>query len=345
MADAAEMLTGLDSHVVRRRLRSRHRGRDRSACRMHRIASVAEVARARALRLRDHGLSRRSRLGRASRASAFVPSLPHEPRGLGDARGDPRHDDQPLPLLLAGVTGGRGGEGARPDDSRAGAGASATRESSTETLDVGVGTFFSNLVMFFIILTTAVTLHRHGVTNIETSRQAAEALRPLAGNFAATLFTLGVVGVGLLAIPTLAGSAAYAFAETFGWRQGLDQKMAGARRFYFIVGISTAAGIALDFAKVSPLKALYWSAVVNGLLAPVSSRRRSPRRVEPQADGEAAEFHSRARGGGRRDSSHVRGRDRNVRVLRARSQATLVPEFTSPPGLAASPPRTSSGRP
>ncbi len=122
--------------------------------------------------------------------------------------------------------------------------------------------------MFFIILTTAVTLHHHGITKIETSRQAAEALRPLAGEFAATLFTVGVLGVGFLAIPTLAGSAAYAFAETFGWRQGLDQKVAGARRFYFIVGIATLGGIALDFAKISPVKALYWSAIVNGLLAP-----------------------------------------------------------------------------
>ena len=136
-------------------------------------------------------------------------------------------------------------------------------------LDVGVGTFFSNLVMFFIILTTAVTLHPHGITKIETSRQAAEALRPLAGGFAAALFTVGVLGVRFLAIPTLAGSAAYAFAETFGWKQGLDQKVAGARRFYFIVGISTAAGIALDFAGISPLKALYWSAIVNGVLAPL----------------------------------------------------------------------------
>ena len=142
------------------------------------------------------------------------------------------------------------------------------REITDRTLDVGVGTFFSNLVMFFIILTTAVTLHQHGITKIETSRQAAEALRPLAGEFAATLFALGVLGVGFLAIPTLAGSAAYAFAETFGWRQGLNQKVAGARRFYFIVGISTVAGVALDFAKISPLKALYWSAIVNGLLAP-----------------------------------------------------------------------------
>jgi len=142
------------------------------------------------------------------------------------------------------------------------------REIVDRKLDVGVGTFFSNLVMFFIILTTAVTLHAHGVTKIETSRQAAEALRPLAGDFAATLFTVGILGVGFLAIPTLAGSAAYAFAETFGWRQGLDQKVSGARRFYFIVGIATAGGIALDFAKISPVKALYWSAIVNGLLAP-----------------------------------------------------------------------------
>ena len=142
------------------------------------------------------------------------------------------------------------------------------REITDRTLDVGVGTFFSNVVMFFIILTTAVTLHQHGITKIETSRQAAEALRPFAGGFAATLFTVGILGVGFLAIPTLAGSAAYAFAETFGWRQGLDRKVGGARHFYFVVGISTAAGIALDFAKISPLKALYWSAIANGLLAP-----------------------------------------------------------------------------
>ena len=90
---------------------------------------------------------------------------------------------------------------------------------------MGVGAFFSNMVMFFIILTTAITLNRHGIMHIETTRQAAEALRPFAGKFAATLFTLGIVGVGFLAIPTLAGSAAYAFAETLGWRQGLNKKL------------------------------------------------------------------------------------------------------------------------
>jgi Mn2+/Fe2+ NRAMP family transporter len=145
----------------------------------------------------------------------------------------------------------------------------ATSEELTmRNVDVGVGAFFSNMVMFFIILTTAITLNRHHITNIETSRQAAEALRPFAGNFAATLFTLGIVGVGFLAIPTLAGSAAYAFAETLGWRQGLNKKLRQARWFYALILVSTAAGVALDFIGVNPVKALYWTAVINGLLAP-----------------------------------------------------------------------------
>lgn len=135
-------------------------------------------------------------------------------------------------------------------------------------IDVGVGTFFSNLVMFFIIVTTAFTLHRHGITNIETSRQAAEALRPLAGPWCFILYTAGLIGVGLLAIPTLSGSAAYALAETFGWRQGLDEKIDKARAFYAVVLLSGAIGIALDFAHINPVKALYWSAVINGTLAP-----------------------------------------------------------------------------
>ena len=131
-----------------------------------------------------------------------------------------------------------------------------------------MGTFFSNLVFFFIVLTTALTLHRHGMTRIETSKQVAEALRPLAGRLAELLYTVGIVGVGLLAIPTLSGSAAYAFAETFGWRQGLDKKLGAARYFYGVVILSTAAGIALDFLDVNPVQALYWTAIVNGLLAP-----------------------------------------------------------------------------
>ncbi len=143
-----------------------------------------------------------------------------------------------------------------------------TEEMNLRNIDVGVGAFFSNIVMFFIILTTAVTLNRHGITNIETSRQAAEALRPFAGNFAATLFTVGIVGVGFLAIPTLAGSAAYAFAETLGWRQGLNKKLGQARWFYALILASTAVGVGLDFIGINPVKALYWTAVINGLLAP-----------------------------------------------------------------------------
>jgi Mn2+/Fe2+ NRAMP family transporter len=143
-----------------------------------------------------------------------------------------------------------------------------SQELRLRNIDVGVGAFFSNMVMFFIILTTAITLNKHGITKIETTRQAAEALRPFAGKFATTLFTLGIVGVGFLAIPTLAGSAAYAFAETLGWRQGLGKKLKQAHWFYALILISTGVGVALDFIGINPVKALYWTAVINGLLAP-----------------------------------------------------------------------------
>ena len=121
--------------------------------------------------------------------------------------------------------------------------------------------------MYFIILTTALTLHRHGITNIETSRQAAEALRPLAGAFASTLYTVGIIGVGMLAIPTLTGSAAYVFAETFSWREGLDEPFLGAIPFYVVVILPTLLGIALDILGINPLKALFYTAVINGVLA------------------------------------------------------------------------------
>lgn len=142
------------------------------------------------------------------------------------------------------------------------------QELELRNIDVGVGAFFSNMVMFFIILTTAITLNHHGITHIETTRQAAEALRPFAGKFAVTLFTVGIVGVGFLAIPTLAGSTAYAFAETLGWRQGLDKKLKQARWFYGLILLSTGVGVGLNFAGINPVKALYWTAVINGLLAP-----------------------------------------------------------------------------
>ena len=141
-------------------------------------------------------------------------------------------------------------------------------EITDRRIDITLGTLFSNVVMFFIILATALTLHKAGLTQITSTRQAAEALRPLAGDLAYWLFTIGIVGTGLLAIPTLAGSAAYAFAETFNWAYGLDNKLRQARAFYGIFILATASGIALNFIGIDPFKALFWTAVINGLLAP-----------------------------------------------------------------------------
>ena len=143
-----------------------------------------------------------------------------------------------------------------------------SREIADRRIDVAVGTLFSNLVMFFIILTTAVTLHQHGILTITTTRQAAQALRPLAGDYAYFLYTIGIVGTGLLAIPTLAGSAAYAFAETFDWTYGLNEKLSSAVSFYSVFVLATLGGVALDFLNIDPIKALYWTAILNGLLAP-----------------------------------------------------------------------------
>jgi Mn2+/Fe2+ NRAMP family transporter len=134
--------------------------------------------------------------------------------------------------------------------------------------DVLFGMFFSNLVMYFIILTTAATLHAHGLTQIATARQAAEALRPLAGGGAYWLFTLGLIGTGMLGVPVLAGSCAYAVAEAMAWGGSLDRRPRVAPRFYAVLGIAMALGLALDYAHVEAVKMLFWSAVANGILAP-----------------------------------------------------------------------------
>ncbi len=141
-------------------------------------------------------------------------------------------------------------------------------ELRTRQLDIGIGTFFSNAAMFFIILATALTLHRAGMTKPETSREVAEALEPLAGRFASLLYTIGLLGTGALAIPTLAGSGAYAFAEIFGWRQGIDERYDRAPAFYAVFACSVGLGIGMDFARVNAVAALYWTAVINGVLAP-----------------------------------------------------------------------------
>jgi NRAMP (natural resistance-associated macrophage protein)-like metal ion transporter len=135
-------------------------------------------------------------------------------------------------------------------------------------LDVTTGMCFSNLVMYFIILATASTLYRSGHRYIETSGQAAEALRPLAGDLAYLLFSLGVVGTGLLAIPVLAGSASYAVAELFGWQSGLEFTPRRARRFYLVLSASILAGVLLPVVGTNPIRMLFLAAVVNGVLAP-----------------------------------------------------------------------------
>ncbi|HEY3741598.1 MAG TPA: Nramp family divalent metal transporter [Bryobacteraceae bacterium] len=134
--------------------------------------------------------------------------------------------------------------------------------------DVIVGMFASNFVMYFIILTTAATLHAHGTTHINSARQAAEALRPLAGDAAYWLFSLGLIGTGMLGVPVLAGSSAYAIAEASVWRGSLAKKPRGARRFYTVLALAMLGGLAIDFAGLDAVKMMFWSAVVNGALAP-----------------------------------------------------------------------------
>lgn len=134
--------------------------------------------------------------------------------------------------------------------------------------DVITGMFFSNLVMYFIILTTAATLHVHGKTSIDTAQQAAEALKPLAGNGAYLLFTLGLIGTGMLGVPVLAGAAAYAVAEARNWRGTLEDRPRLAKKFYAIVALAMMLGLASNYAGFNAVKMLFWSAVLNGLLAP-----------------------------------------------------------------------------
>jgi len=128
--------------------------------------------------------------------------------------------------------------------------------------------FFSNFIMYFIILTTAATLHAHGQTDITTARQAAEALRPLAGNGAYLLFTLGLIGTGMLGVPVLVGSCAYAVAEGAAWRGSMADKPRSARKFYAVMAVAMALGLVLNFAGFNAVRMLFWSAVINGLLAP-----------------------------------------------------------------------------
>ena len=133
--------------------------------------------------------------------------------------------------------------------------------------DTLIGMGLSNLVALFIILTTAATLHAHNVTDIQTSAQAAEALKPIAGQFAFLIFALGIIGTGMLALPVLAGSAAYALGETFGWHVGLARTLKRAKAFYGAIAAATIIGGLMNFTPIDPIKALFWSAVLNGVVA------------------------------------------------------------------------------
>ncbi len=134
--------------------------------------------------------------------------------------------------------------------------------------DVLAGMASAVLVMFAIMVASAATLGKHGVTTVQTAQQAAEALRPIAGSLASLLFTLGIVGTGLLAVPVLAGSTAYALSEAFGWREGLGRKFSRARKFYLVIGGAMLVGLALNFVGIDPIRALYFAAILNGVAAP-----------------------------------------------------------------------------
>ena len=147
----------------------------------------------------------------------------------------------------------------------------APRQAAAQLHRIRVDTYwgmaFSNLIAYFIIVTTAAALHAHGITAIETSNQAAQALRPIAGKFAFLLFALGIIGTGLLALPVFAGSAAYAVGEALNWRVGLNRDIGHAKRFYGVLTASFFVGLALNFMHINPIKALFWSAVINGVVA------------------------------------------------------------------------------
>jgi len=134
-------------------------------------------------------------------------------------------------------------------------------------IDTYIGMAFSNLIAYFIILTAAATLHTHGKTDINSAAEAAEALRPIAGPFAALLFSLGIVGTGLLALPVLGGSAAYGVGEAFKWPVGLERKAKEAKAFYSVLAVATLIGLAINFTKLDPIKALVWAAIINGITA------------------------------------------------------------------------------
>jgi NRAMP (natural resistance-associated macrophage protein)-like metal ion transporter len=156
-------------------------------------------------------------------------------------------------------------EGKETVEERQGA---SRKELGIAAWDVNIGMFVSNVVTYFIILATAATLHVAGKTDVQSATEAAQALRPLAGGASEVLLAIGLIGSGFLAVPILTGSAAFALSEAMGWPSGLDAKPHQAKRFYLAIAAATAAGLAINFVGINPMKALFWTGVLNGLLAP-----------------------------------------------------------------------------
>jgi len=265
MADAIEMLTGVNSHLWVVLLGA---GIAWSTVRL-RYAVIANVLKWLALVLFAYVITA-VKVGphwASVLHDTVLPSMPHGSRGWGTVVAILGTTISPYLFFWQAAQEVEEEKAIGRDSVSARRGATED-EIVRRKVDVGTGTFFSNMAMYFIILTTALTLHAHGVTHPTSSREVAEALEPLAGRFSALLYTLGIIGTGVLAIPTLAGSAAYALADLFGFRQGIDEEFRGAPTFYAIIIVSVAAGVVFDFANFNTLKLLYVTAVINGVLAP-----------------------------------------------------------------------------
>ena len=265
MADASEVLTGLDSRIGVAILGALIGG----ATILLRYRTIARVLKVLALALLSYvvaAFTLHPHWGQVARAT-FVPSLPPGRAAwsmvvaiLGTTISPYLFFWQAAQEVEEEKSKGRKDlpdrEGASRDELRLG------------RYDVGFGTFAANVTFFFITLTTALTLHAHGITSPQSSREVASALTPLAGSFATSLFTIGILGTGALAIPTLAGSAAYAVAELLGWKEGMDEKARHAPGFYAVFALSMVVAVVMDFAGFNAVQAMFLSAVVNGVLAP-----------------------------------------------------------------------------
>ncbi len=200
----------------------------------------------------------------------------------------------------------------------------APRQMARMRLDTLVGMGASNIIALFIMLTTAATLHAHGVTDIQTSSQAAEALRPIAGRFAFTVFALGIIGTGLLAVPVLAGSAAYAVGEALQWPVGLGRRPGRARAFYGAITAATLVGAMLNFTPIDPIRALFWSAVINGVAAVPIMVHDHADGLTPEGDGPVHADAAAGRPGLAGDGGDGGGRRRHVRDLGRLSARSTV---------------------